>query len=79
MRERRYWFKKTNPLNWVPTAWQGYAAMLLFMVAVLAGVFYFTKFASRPVQPVYAFLWSLACIAVLIYVMLKTTKPDSFD
>ena len=50
--QKKYWFSaKRYGLGWgLPSSWQGWAALLLYLASVFGSVFYFKREENRLIQ-----------------------------
>jgi hypothetical protein len=73
-RMKRYWFRKNGALHWAPICWQGWAVTGAFVVAITAGELLIANRTTS--SPTSTTVWGVACVAVLMTVVLKTSEPS---
>lgn len=74
MHDRRYWFRRTGWLHWVPISWEGWLATAVFVGLAWVGL----KLTAHESLPLWlALAWTAVCIIALIFLVVKTTDPQA--
>lgn len=69
---RRYWFRRTGPLNWTPDTREGWAVVIAFVSAV--PVIDLLMIKNARTAP-FTICWTMAAVAALILIVMKTGEP----